>query len=70
MGCFSAGLGGSFCPLLSASSALHASTKPWQPLTSAAMGQMEDDFRLIAKTLEEVSAQPEADPDAEQLGLF
>jgi uracil DNA glycosylase superfamily protein len=38
--------------------------------TSAAMGQMEDDFRLIAKTLEEVSVQPEADPDAEQLGLF
>jgi uracil-DNA glycosylase len=38
--------------------------------TSAAMGQMEDDFRLIAKTLEEVSVQAEADPDAEQLGLF
>jgi len=38
--------------------------------TSAAMGQMEDDFRLIAKTLEEVSVQSEADPDAEQLGLF
>jgi uracil-DNA glycosylase family 4 len=38
--------------------------------TSAAMGQMEDDFRLLAKTLEEVSAQQEPDPDAEQLGLF
>jgi DNA polymerase len=38
--------------------------------TSAAMGQMEDDFRLLAKTLEEVSAQQESDPDAEQLGLF
>ena len=38
--------------------------------TSVAMGQMEDDFRLIAKTLEELSVQPEADPDAEQLGLF
>jgi DNA polymerase len=38
--------------------------------TSAAMSQMEDDFRLLAKTLEEVSAQAEADPDAEQLGLF
>lgn len=38
--------------------------------TSPAMGQMEDDFRLIAKTLEEVSVQPETDPDAEQLGLF
>ncbi|MGZ4104966.1 MAG: uracil-DNA glycosylase [Actinomycetota bacterium] len=37
---------------------------------SAAMGQMEDDFRLIAKTLEEVAVQPEPDPDAEQLGLF
>ena len=38
--------------------------------TSAAMGQMEDDFRLIAKTLEEIGAQQEPDPDAEQLGLF
>jgi len=41
--------------------------------TSPAMGQMEDDFRLIAKTLEEISAsEPERDPDpdAEQLGLF
>jgi DNA polymerase len=38
--------------------------------TSAAMSQMEDDFRLLAKTLEEVSARAEADPDAEQLGLF
>lgn len=37
---------------------------------SSAMSQMEDDFRLIAKTLEEMSAQPEPDPDAEQLGLF
>ncbi|MGZ4120054.1 MAG: uracil-DNA glycosylase [Actinomycetota bacterium] len=37
---------------------------------SAAMGQMEDDFRLIAKTLEEVAVQPEPDSDAEQLGLF
>ena len=36
---------------------------------SAAMGQMEDDFRLIAKTLEEL-AMSEPDPDAEQLGLF
>jgi hypothetical protein len=34
------------------------------------MGQMEDDFRLIAKTLEEVSVRSEADPNAEQLGLF
>jgi len=38
--------------------------------TSPAMGQMEDDFRLIAKTLEELSVQPDADPDAKQLGLF
>ncbi len=40
--------------------------------TSPAMGQMEDDFRLIAKTLEEISASApsEPDPDAEQLGLF
>src|SRR5438874_3363338 len=37
--------------------------------TSAAMGQMEDDFRLIAKTLEELSVSEPA-PDAEQLGLF
>ncbi len=37
----------------------------------AAMGQMEDDFRLVAKTLEELraTAQPDAD-EAEQLGLF
>src|SRR6266566_5356082 len=38
--------------------------------TSAAMGQMEDDFRLIARPPEDLSAQPDADPDAEQLGLF
>jgi DNA polymerase len=38
---------------------------------SNAMAQMEDDFRLIAKTLEEVAAAaPEKDADAEQLGLF
>jgi uracil-DNA glycosylase family 4 len=37
---------------------------------SNAMAQMEDDFRLIAKTLEEMAAQPEPEPDAEQLGLF
>ena len=36
---------------------------------SAPMGQMEDDFRLIAKTLEELAVS-EPDPDAEQLGLF
>ena len=43
--------------------------------TSPAMGQMEDDFRLIAKTLEEISASEpgpdaNADANAEQLGLF
>jgi len=38
---------------------------------SNAMAQMEDDFRLIAKTLDEVAAETaERDPDAEQLGLF
>lgn len=37
--------------------------------TSNAMAQMEDDFRLLAKLLEEVrGAEPE--PDAEQLDLF
>ncbi|HEX9711124.1 MAG TPA: uracil-DNA glycosylase [Actinomycetota bacterium] len=36
---------------------------------SAAMSQMEDDFRLLAKLLEEVRGSP-PDPDAEQLGLF
>jgi DNA polymerase len=37
---------------------------------SSAMAQMEDDFRLISKTLGELAAQPEPEPDAEQLGLF
>ncbi len=39
--------------------------------TGTAMSQLEDDFRLVAKTLEELreTAQPEPD-DAEQLGLF
>jgi DNA polymerase len=37
---------------------------------SNAMAQMEDDFRLIAKTLDEMAAQPEPEPDSEQLGLF
>lgn len=36
---------------------------------SAAMGQMEDDFRLIAKVLEEVR-EVEGPSDSEQLGLF
>jgi len=37
---------------------------------SNAMAQMEDDFRLIAKTLDEMAAQAEPEPDSEQLGLF
>jgi uracil-DNA glycosylase len=39
--------------------------------TGSAMAQMEDDFRLIAKTLEELKAQqPESEEETEQLGLF
>jgi uracil-DNA glycosylase family 4 len=44
--------------------------------TGPAMAQMEDDFRLLAKTLEELraarAARPhaESEPDREQLGLF
>lgn len=40
--------------------------------TTNAMGQMEDDFRLLAKVLEELKANPAAavQDDAEQLGLF
>ena len=42
--------------------------------TSAAMGQMEDDFRQLSKVLEELRAAtpvaPQEEPDADQLGLF
>jgi uracil-DNA glycosylase len=37
---------------------------------ASAMGQVEDDFRLIAKVLEEVRAEPQEADDTEQLGLF
>ena len=39
--------------------------------TGSAMGQMEDDFRLIAKTLDELRAHESArEEETEQLGLF
>jgi DNA polymerase len=38
---------------------------------SSALGQMEDDFRLVAKTLEELrAARPSREPAAEQTSLF
>jgi len=38
--------------------------------SSNQMAQMEDDFRLLPKVLEELRAAAPPDPDAEQLGLF
>jgi DNA polymerase len=38
---------------------------------AAQMAQIEDDFRVVAKTLEERrAARPELEPESEQLGLF
>ncbi len=37
---------------------------------SSAMSQMEDDFRLLAKVLEEIGSTPVEADDSEQLGLF